>query len=84
LAALHHLFSRAPATLESPHTRSRLTPGQYSLWLDEHSQEEALKFARTALEAGAAKALAAAAAGKESEQLEQLLGVMRRLAGDQA
>ena len=55
VAVLHHLFSRAPVQLESPHTRSKLSPTQYSLWLDEHSQGEAIKFARTAAEAGAAK-----------------------------
>ena len=48
-------------------------PPQYSLWLDGHSQEETLKFIRTALEACAAKA-------KGAEGAEQLLPLMRRLA----
>lgn len=48
-------------------------PSQYSLWLDGHSQEETLKFIRTALEACAAKA-------KGAEGAEQLLPLMRRLA----
>lgn len=125
---LHHLYSRAPPALESPHTRSGLTPAQvrgsrvrcalcpllakrrelaqhgwyhgpariplgshmslhlplsvvrvpscprvqYSLWLDGHSQEETLKFIRTALEACAAKA-------KGAEGTEQLLPLLRRL-----
>lgn len=83
-AALHHLFSRAPPALESPHARSKLTPAQYSLWLDEHSQEEALRLIRTSLEACAPRALAAAAAPGERERLEELLALMRRLAGEQA
>lgn len=37
-ALLHYLFSQGPLGVESPHMRSRLTPVQYSLWLDEHSQ----------------------------------------------
>ncbi|GAB4821831.1 hypothetical protein N2152v2_008877 [Parachlorella kessleri] len=53
---LHYLFSQGPPAVESPHTRSGLTPVQYSLWLDEHSQEEAVKFIRAALDAGEAKA----------------------------
>lgn len=48
-------------------------PSQYSLWLDGHSQEETLKFIRTALEACTAKA-------KGAEGAEQLLPLMRRLA----
>ena len=37
-ALLHYLFSQGPPGLESPHARAGLTPVQYSLWLDEHSQ----------------------------------------------
>ncbi|CAL8469379.1 g8920 [Coccomyxa elongata] len=48
---LHHLYSRAPPALQSPHSRSGFSPAQYSMWLDQHSMEEALKFIRTALEA---------------------------------
>ncbi|KAL4458763.1 hypothetical protein ABPG75_013628 [Micractinium tetrahymenae] len=70
---LHHLYSRAPPQLESPHSRSGLTPAQYSLWLDGHSQEEALRFIRTALDACAAKA--AGAPG-----YDELAPLMRRLA----
>ncbi|CAK0784167.1 hypothetical protein CVIRNUC_007370 [Coccomyxa viridis] len=53
---LHHMYSRAPAALQSPHIRSGFTPAQYSMWLDQHSMEEALKFIRSALEACAAAA----------------------------
>lgn len=35
---LHYLFSQGPAAVASPHARAGLTPVQYSLWLDEHSQ----------------------------------------------
>ncbi|PSC76466.1 conserved oligomeric Golgi complex subunit 5 [Micractinium conductrix] len=72
---LHHLYSRAPPQLESPHARSSLTPAQYSLWLDNHSQAEALKFIRTALEACAARARGAPGA-------DELLPLLRRLAAD--
>ncbi|EIE21637.1 hypothetical protein COCSUDRAFT_30131 [Coccomyxa subellipsoidea C-169] len=48
---LHHLYSRAPPALQSPHSRSGFSPAQYSMWLDQHSMEEALKFIRTAVEA---------------------------------
>ena len=92
---VHHLYTRAPSVLQSPHTRSGYTPAQvrrgsihqcitpvqllvviplsqqchvgtttacfltldactasqYSLWLDQHSMTEALKFNCSALEA---------------------------------
>lgn len=70
---LHHLYSRAPPLLESPHVRSGLTPAQYSLWLDKHSQEEALKFIRTALEACAAKA-------RSAPGHDDIVPLLRRLA----
>ena len=53
--AAHHLFSRGPPALESPHVGAKLTPAQYSLWLDEHSDEEAARFIRKAVDAGAPK-----------------------------
>lgn len=55
VVVMHHLFSRAPAVLESPHTRNKLSPSQYSLWLDEHTQKEAVKYIKSAAEAGAGK-----------------------------
>lgn len=72
---LHHLYSRAPPALESPHARSGLTPQQYSLWLDGHSQAEALRFIRTALEACAGKA-------KGAEGFGDLHPLMLRLAAE--
>ena len=53
---LHHLYSRAPQSLQSPHTRSRFTPAQYSLWLDQHTSEDVLRFIRSALTACQTKA----------------------------
>jgi conserved oligomeric Golgi complex subunit 5 len=55
VVVMHHLFSRGPTLLESPHTRNKLSPSQYSLWLDEHTQEEAVKYIKSAAEAGAVK-----------------------------
>ena len=52
VALLHHLFTRLSPSFASPHTRNKLSPSQYSLWLDEHSQEEAIKFIRAAVDAG--------------------------------
>jgi hypothetical protein len=74
LEALLHLFARAPAALEAPHARARLSPAQFSLWLDDHSEAEALRFISTALEAGAPKALEADPA------CSPLLALMRALA----
>ena len=54
-ATLHHLFSRAPVELEYPHVRNKLSAAQYSLWLDEHTLKEAVKFIKTAAEAGSSK-----------------------------
>uniref|UniRef100_A0A1D2AB00 Uncharacterized protein n=2 Tax=Auxenochlorella protothecoides TaxID=3075 RepID=A0A1D2AB00_AUXPR len=51
---LHLLFSRAPAAVASPHARQGLTPAQYSLWLDDHSEAEALAFIAAAVMAGEA------------------------------
>jgi len=38
--ALHHLYSRATQSLVSPHGRAGLTAGQYSLWMDQHKEED--------------------------------------------
>ncbi|KAL9959850.1 hypothetical protein ACROYT_G033211 [Oculina patagonica] len=49
---LHHLFSRAPSELKSPHEVAGWTLGFYSQWLDEHtSEEEKLALIRGTLEA---------------------------------
>ena len=53
---LHHLYSGAPQALQSPHTRSGFTPAQYSLWLDQHTCEDVLRFIGRALSACQTKA----------------------------
>lgn len=37
---LHHLYSRGPAELLSPMQRNKLTPLQYSLWLDSQGEDQ--------------------------------------------
>ncbi|KAJ7960655.1 conserved oligomeric Golgi complex subunit 5 [Quillaja saponaria] len=37
---LHHLYSRAPEELQSPLQRNKLTPLQYSLWLDSQGEDQ--------------------------------------------
>lgn len=73
-ALLHHLFSRAPAALQSPHARSGLTPAQYSLWLDGHSETEAVRFVRTALDACAPRAAGQPGAAELLPLLRELCG----------
>ena len=65
---------------------------QYSLWLDGHSSEEALRFVRTALEASVSKTKAKGelgGAGLEGEEgaaaaaaAEELVALLRRLAAE--
>lgn len=52
---LHHLFSRAPDELESPLQRTKLTPKQYSLWLDSQGEEQIWKGIKATLDDYAAK-----------------------------
>jgi len=42
---------RLPAEVQAPHERSGLTAAQYSLWLDTHSNEDALAGVKQALDA---------------------------------
>lgn len=37
---LHHLYSRGPDELQSPLQRNKLTPLQYSLWLDSQGEDQ--------------------------------------------
>eukprot|EP01114_Cavostelium_apophysatum_P021150 TRINITY_DN7293_c0_g1_i1.p1 TRINITY_DN7293_c0_g1~~TRINITY_DN7293_c0_g1_i1.p1 ORF type:complete len:805 (-),score=214.23 TRINITY_DN7293_c0_g1_i1:12-2381(-) len=39
-AVLHHLFSRGPPTMQSPHQVLNWNVNQYSNWIDSHSEEE--------------------------------------------
>ncbi|CAI5457681.1 unnamed protein product [Closterium sp. Yama58-4] len=47
---LHHLFSRAPRELLSPFTRIQQPPARYSLWLDQHSQQQAWQGIKASLD----------------------------------
>ncbi|CAI5956292.1 unnamed protein product [Closterium sp. NIES-65] len=47
---LHHLFSRAPPELLSPFTRIQQPPARYSLWLDQHSQQQAWQGIKASLD----------------------------------
>jgi len=48
---LHHLYTRAPENLLSPHAKAGLTAAQYSLWLDQHNEEEIWRGIRGTLDA---------------------------------
>ena len=37
---LHHLYLRGPEELQSPMQRNKLTPLQYSLWLDSQGEDQ--------------------------------------------
>ena len=51
IVIVHHLFSRVPrGLLQSPLDRAKLTPIQYSLWMDEHSNEDVAKQVQLALQ----------------------------------
>ncbi|VFQ84150.1 unnamed protein product [Cuscuta campestris] len=52
---LHHLFSRAPDELQSPMQRNRLSPLQYSLWMDSQGEDQIWRGIKAALDDYAAK-----------------------------
>ncbi|GLT63331.1 hypothetical protein SLA2020_359040 [Shorea laevis] len=52
---LHHLYSRGPEELQSPLQRNKLTPMQYSLWLDSHGEDQIWKGIKATLDDYAAK-----------------------------
>lgn len=47
---LHHLYSRGPEELQSPMQRNRLTPMQYSLWMDSQGEEQIWKGIKATLD----------------------------------
>ncbi|XP_071685819.1 conserved oligomeric Golgi complex subunit 5-like [Rutidosis leptorrhynchoides] len=47
---LHHLYSRGPDELQSPMQRNKLTPVQYSLWLDSQGEEQIWKGIKATLD----------------------------------
>jgi hypothetical protein len=61
-AVLHHLYSRAPPQLASPHARAGLSAAQYSAWMDQHSERETWKGVKGTLDAYAASLKASGAA----------------------
>jgi conserved oligomeric Golgi complex subunit 5 len=67
----HHLLSRAEGAVETPMKRSGLTPPQYSLWLDSHTQQEILR--------GVSKAAAAAAGVNAQAGGDELTLAIRRV-----
>ncbi|KAI6680421.1 hypothetical protein NL676_034302 [Syzygium grande] len=40
VSVLHHLYTRGPDDLQSPMQRNRLTPLQYSLWMDSQGEDQ--------------------------------------------
>ncbi|CAL5335411.1 unnamed protein product [Camellia sinensis] len=52
---LHHLYSRGPEELQSPMQRNKLTPLQYSLWLDSQGEDQIWKGIKATLDDYAAK-----------------------------
>ena len=53
---LHHLFSRLPESIASPHAHNKLTPAQYVVWMEDHTEEEVVKLIRSALDLAGAVA----------------------------
>ncbi|XP_077231977.1 Golgi transport complex protein-like protein isoform X2 [Tasmannia lanceolata] len=47
---LHHLYSRGPEELQSPIQRNKLTPLQYSLWLDSQGEDQIWKGIKATLD----------------------------------
>ncbi|CAA2977994.1 conserved oligomeric Golgi complex subunit 5 [Olea europaea subsp. europaea] len=52
---LHHLYSRGPKDLQSPLQRNKLTPVQYSLWMDSQGEDQIWKGIKSTLDDYAAK-----------------------------
>ncbi|KAK6120668.1 hypothetical protein DH2020_045589 [Rehmannia glutinosa] len=52
---LHHLYSRGPEDLQSPLQRNKLTPLQYSLWMDSQGEDQIWKGVKVTLDDYAAK-----------------------------
>ncbi|KAF8081466.1 hypothetical protein N665_0885s0013 [Sinapis alba] len=52
---LHHLYTRGPDELESPMQKNRLSPKQYSLWLDNQREDQVWKGVKATLDDYAVK-----------------------------
>ncbi|GBG91815.1 hypothetical protein CBR_g53704, partial [Chara braunii] len=73
---LHHLYSRAPEELLSPHKQANLSPQQYSLWLDQHGEEDVWKGVKGTLDAYAAKVKS-----RGDKEFSQIYPLMMTLGG---
>lgn len=51
--------------MQAPHERSGLSPSQYSLWMDSHTQGEVMRGVRSAVEAAEGELRAAGPAAQE-------------------
>lgn len=47
---LHHLYSRGPEELQSPMQKNKLTPMQYSLWMDSQGEDQIWKGIKATLD----------------------------------
>ena len=47
---LHHMFSRGPDELQSPHVRAGWSISKYSKWLDDHTEEEVWRVVKLSLD----------------------------------
>ncbi|CAH8358884.1 unnamed protein product [Eruca vesicaria subsp. sativa] len=52
---LHHLYTRGPDELDSPMQKDRLSPKQYSLWLDNQKEDQIWKGVKATLDDYAVK-----------------------------
>jgi hypothetical protein len=67
-------WRRLPASIQSPHERSGLTPAQYSKWLDQHELVDVARGVAAALEAAQP-----AAAALEDPAHRAVLSAMQQL-----
>lgn len=71
---LHHLYSRGPDELQSPMQRNKLTPLQYSLWLDSQGEDQIWKGINATLDDYATKVRA-----RGDKEFSPVYPLMRRL-----
>ncbi|GMG98865.1 hypothetical protein Nepgr_000705 [Nepenthes gracilis] len=71
---LHHLYSRGPDELQSPMQRNKLTPLQYSLWLDSQGEDQIWKGIKATL-----NDYATIMRARGNEELGPVFSIMLRL-----
>jgi hypothetical protein len=54
VTVLLHMFSRLPVEVKMPHERTSVTQGQFSKWMDQHTQKETLESVRHAMHSSSA------------------------------